>query len=81
MLILQVVQGVLVEIEVIIAASEQERVILLLRLQISYLGLRYYVLERFEVILVCLCVLDQVFLDRVIFVFVTVIVAAEKCIE
>jgi len=81
MLILQVVQGVLVKVEVIVAASEQERVVLLLRLQISNLGLGYDVLKRFEVILICLCVLDQVLFDWVIFVFVTVIMAAKKCIK
>ena len=76
-----VVERVLIEIQVVITACEQKRVIFLLWFQIRDFCFRYVCLERLEVILVCLCVLNQVFLDRIVFIFVTIIVASKQSIE
>ena len=37
--------------------------------------------ERFEVVLICLRVLDQVLFNRIIFIFFTVVVTTKKGIE
>ena len=64
-----------------LAAREEQRVVLLLRFEVGDLRFGHVVLEWLKVVLVRLRVLNQVLFDRVIFILLAVVVAAEQGIE
>ena len=54
---------VLKKVEVVLTAREEQRVVLLLRFEIGDLSFTDIMFKGLEVILICLCVLDQVLFE------------------